>query len=107
MRKYLAALAASVGLLCVSIALAQKEKPPAYKYHKDAQVYAELVKAPQRRAPNAILWKMILTRSLLEEISLNNTVQSATVIRRKAAGRARASWWSKCKTPSRAPFSGC
>ena len=46
MREYLAALAATAGLLCVSIALAQKEKPPAYKYHKDALVYAELAKAP-------------------------------------------------------------
>jgi mono/diheme cytochrome c family protein len=48
MRKYLAALAAAAGLLCVSIALAQKEKPSAYKYQKDALVYAELAKAPQK-----------------------------------------------------------
>jgi mono/diheme cytochrome c family protein len=48
MSGYLAALAATVGLLCASLAPAQKEKPPAYKYHKDALVYAELAKAPQK-----------------------------------------------------------
>jgi mono/diheme cytochrome c family protein len=48
MREYVAALAATAGLLCVSLALAQREKPPAYKYHKDALVYAELAKAPQK-----------------------------------------------------------
>jgi len=47
-REYLAAFAATAGFLCVSIALAQKDKPPAYKYHKDALVYAELDKAPQK-----------------------------------------------------------
>jgi len=48
MRECLATLATTAGLLCVSIALAQKERPPAYKYHKDALVYAELDKAPQK-----------------------------------------------------------
>ncbi len=48
MRAYLATLSVTAGLLCVSITLAQKEKPPAYKYHKDALVYAELGKAPQK-----------------------------------------------------------
>ena len=48
MRQYPAALATTVALLCSSLALAQKEKPPAYKSHKDALVYAELAKAPQK-----------------------------------------------------------
>jgi mono/diheme cytochrome c family protein len=48
MRTYLASLAATVAILSVSVALAQREKPPAYKYHKDALVYAELAKAPQK-----------------------------------------------------------
>jgi mono/diheme cytochrome c family protein len=47
MREYVRALAATAALLCVSIALAQ-HKPPASKYHKDALVYAELSKAPQK-----------------------------------------------------------
>ena len=48
MRVYVRALAATAALLCVSMALAQREKPPAPKYHKDALVYAELSKAPQK-----------------------------------------------------------
>jgi mono/diheme cytochrome c family protein len=48
MKQYFAALAANFGLLCASLALAQKEKQPGYKYHKDALVYAELAKAPQK-----------------------------------------------------------
>ena len=48
MREYVSALAATAALLAVSTALAQREKPPAYKYRKDALVYAELTKAPQK-----------------------------------------------------------
>lgn len=48
MKGYVAALAVAVTLLGVSIAFAEQEKPPAYKYHKDAWVYAELAKAPQK-----------------------------------------------------------
>jgi mono/diheme cytochrome c family protein len=48
MKECAAALAVTAALLCASIALAQKEKPPAYKYHKDALVYAELAQAPQK-----------------------------------------------------------
>jgi mono/diheme cytochrome c family protein len=48
MKAYVAALTATSVLLCASVALAQREKPPAYKYHKDALVYAELAKAPQK-----------------------------------------------------------
>jgi mono/diheme cytochrome c family protein len=72
MRKYLAALAASAGLLCVSLALAQKEKAPAYKYHKDGLVYAELAKAPQKaRAKHNPLEKdpdaVVAGRNLFEQ----------------------------------------
>jgi mono/diheme cytochrome c family protein len=48
MKAYAAALAITWVLLCVSVALAQKENPPARKSHKDALVYAELAKAPQK-----------------------------------------------------------
>jgi mono/diheme cytochrome c family protein len=48
MREYVRALAATARLLSVSIALGQENKPPASKYHKDALVYAELSKAPQK-----------------------------------------------------------
>jgi mono/diheme cytochrome c family protein len=48
MRAYLAALAVTSALLGVSLALAEQEKHPASKYHKDAIVYAELAKAPQK-----------------------------------------------------------
>jgi mono/diheme cytochrome c family protein len=48
MKEYLRALAATAALLSVSMALAQQQKPPASKYHKDALVYAELTKAPQK-----------------------------------------------------------
>lgn len=47
MKASLAALAVTTAFLGASLAFAQKEKPPAYKYHKDALVYAELTKAPQ------------------------------------------------------------
>jgi mono/diheme cytochrome c family protein len=47
MSGYVSALAASAALLCVSLAR-QPQKPPAQKYHKDALVYAELAKAPQK-----------------------------------------------------------
>jgi len=42
------ALAATAALLSVSVARAQQERPPASKYRKDALVYAELGKAPQK-----------------------------------------------------------
>jgi mono/diheme cytochrome c family protein len=48
MRETLVPLVATAVLLCASIALGQKEKPPAYKYHRDALVYAELAKAPEK-----------------------------------------------------------
>jgi len=48
MREYVRALAAAARLLSVSIALGQENKPPASKYRKDALVYAELSKAPQK-----------------------------------------------------------
>jgi mono/diheme cytochrome c family protein len=48
MSAYVSALAATAALLSVSVALAQQEKPPAAKYHRDALVYAELTKAPQK-----------------------------------------------------------
>jgi len=48
MRAHLASLAATAALLSVSMAFARQGKPPTYKYHKDALVYAELAKAPQK-----------------------------------------------------------
>jgi mono/diheme cytochrome c family protein len=48
MREYARALAVTSAFLCVSLAFAQKEKPLAYKYHKDALVYVELTKAPEK-----------------------------------------------------------
>lgn len=48
MREYVRALAASAALLSVCMALASQEKPPASKYQKDALVYLELSKAPQK-----------------------------------------------------------
>jgi mono/diheme cytochrome c family protein len=48
MRECVRALAATAALLSVSMVLAHQEKPPAPKYHKDALVYAELSKAPQK-----------------------------------------------------------
>ncbi len=48
MKVYLAALAVTSALLSVSLAFARQEKPAAYKYNKDAFVYAELTKAPQK-----------------------------------------------------------
>jgi mono/diheme cytochrome c family protein len=48
MREYARALATTVGLLGVSIALASQDKAPSYKYKKDALVYAELARAPQK-----------------------------------------------------------
>jgi mono/diheme cytochrome c family protein len=52
MKERVAALAVTSVLLCVSVAFAQKEKPPAYKYHKDRLVYVELTKAPQKARAN-------------------------------------------------------
>jgi mono/diheme cytochrome c family protein len=48
MSAYVRVLASTAALLSVSMALAQQEKPPASKYHEDAQVYAELTKAPEK-----------------------------------------------------------
>jgi mono/diheme cytochrome c family protein len=48
LKAYAAALAVTPVLLGVSVALAQKDRAPAYKYQKDALVYAELAKAPQK-----------------------------------------------------------
>jgi mono/diheme cytochrome c family protein len=47
-REYFAALAVITCLLGVSISLAGQEKAPAYKYHNDPLVYAELAKAPEK-----------------------------------------------------------
>ncbi len=48
MKSFASALVATPVLLCVSVGLAQKERARAYKYQKDALVYAELAKAPQK-----------------------------------------------------------
>ena len=48
MRNHVAALVVTAAFLSVSIALAQQEKAPASKYNKDALIYAELAKAPQK-----------------------------------------------------------
>jgi mono/diheme cytochrome c family protein len=48
LRAYVPALTVTSVLLCVSVALAERQKPPICKYHKDALVYAELAKAPQK-----------------------------------------------------------
>ncbi len=48
MKEYLAALAVTCALVGVSFAFAGQDKAPAYKYHKDSLVYAELTKAPQK-----------------------------------------------------------
>jgi mono/diheme cytochrome c family protein len=48
MRKRVAALVVTTAFLSVSIALAQQEKAAASKYNKDALIYAELAKAPQK-----------------------------------------------------------
>jgi mono/diheme cytochrome c family protein len=48
MSGYVSALAATAALLSVSMAVGQQAKPPAYQYHKDALLYAELTKAPQK-----------------------------------------------------------
>ena len=48
MRAYFASLAATAVLLSATLALAQRDKAPSRKYRKDALVYAELAKAPQK-----------------------------------------------------------
>jgi mono/diheme cytochrome c family protein len=48
MRKRVAALVVTTAFLSVSIALAQQEKAAASQYNKDALIYAELAKAPQK-----------------------------------------------------------
>jgi len=48
MKAYLSALASTGCLLSLSLGLAAQDKARAYKYQKDALVYAELAKAPQK-----------------------------------------------------------
>jgi len=47
-RTYFASLAATAVLLSASLALAQRDKAATHKYDRDALVYAELAKAPQK-----------------------------------------------------------
>jgi hypothetical protein len=48
MKKSIPALAATAGLLIVSVAFGQQETSPAYKYQGDPRVYADLAKAPEK-----------------------------------------------------------
>jgi mono/diheme cytochrome c family protein len=48
MSGYVRALAASAALLSLSMAARPQAKPPSHQYRKDALVYAELTKAPQK-----------------------------------------------------------
>lgn len=48
MKGYAVALILAAVLLLVSLTYAQQANPPASKYQKDAQVYAELAKAPEK-----------------------------------------------------------
>lgn len=48
MKEYVLALAVIAALLCAALALAQHEKTSSDKYQKDALLYAELDKAPQK-----------------------------------------------------------
>jgi mono/diheme cytochrome c family protein len=48
MKEYVAALSASAALLIASVAFAQQEKAPSFKYQRDARVYEALSKAPQK-----------------------------------------------------------
>jgi mono/diheme cytochrome c family protein len=44
----IAALSVMITFLGVSLAFGTQEKEPRYKYHKDALVYAEIAKAPEK-----------------------------------------------------------
>jgi mono/diheme cytochrome c family protein len=48
MRKYVLAIVATVALVCASRALPQRDTATTRKHGKDALVYAELAKAPQK-----------------------------------------------------------
>lgn len=48
MRESITALAAAAGPLIVSVAFGQQETSQAYKYQRDARVYADLAKAPEK-----------------------------------------------------------
>ena len=48
MRKYVLAIVATVALVCASRALPQRDTATTHKHDKDALVYAELAKAPQK-----------------------------------------------------------
>jgi mono/diheme cytochrome c family protein len=48
MKECIAALVLSTVFLVVSVSHAQQSKPPVFKYQKDALVYAELTKAPEK-----------------------------------------------------------
>ena len=48
MKSCLAAVAATLAFLSISVALGGQDKVRNYKYHKDALVYAELTKAPEK-----------------------------------------------------------
>src|SRR5258708_25477256 len=48
MKESIAALAATAGLLIVSVAFGQQETSPAYKYPGDLRLYADLAKAPEK-----------------------------------------------------------
>jgi mono/diheme cytochrome c family protein len=48
MKEYVAALSASAALLIASVAFAQQENAPSFKYQQDARVYEALSKAPQK-----------------------------------------------------------
>jgi hypothetical protein len=48
MKESIAALAATAGLLIVSVAFGQQETSRAYKYQGDPRVYADLARAPEK-----------------------------------------------------------
>ena len=48
MKEYVTTLSATAVVLFASVAFARQEKPPAYKYQKDARVYADLAKVPEK-----------------------------------------------------------
>lgn len=48
MKAYVTALSTSAALLIISVAFAQQEKAPSFKYQRDARVYEALSKAPQK-----------------------------------------------------------
>jgi mono/diheme cytochrome c family protein len=48
MKEYITTLSATAVVLFASVAFARQEKSPAYKYQKDARVYADLAKVPEK-----------------------------------------------------------